>query len=149
VLVGGLGMGFTLRATLDVMPPDATVVVSELMPAVVEWNRGPLGALTEYALDDRRVQVEIGDVLTTLREGVGRFDAILLDVDNGPDWTVDPQPEGLMGIAGTTTYRFRAKQTGTTTLEFAYRRAWDDGAAPVKVVRYDVTVRKAAFFDLF
>ena len=67
----------------------------------------------------------------------------------GPDWTVDPKPEGLMGIAGTTTYRFRAKQAGTATLEFAYRRAWDDGATPFKTVRYDVTVRKAAFFDLF
>jgi inhibitor of cysteine peptidase len=68
---------------------------------------------------------------------------------NGPDWTSDPKPEGLMGVAGTTTYRFRATQAGTTTLEFAYRRAWDDGIAPVKVVRYDVTVRKATFFDLF
>jgi predicted secreted protein len=68
---------------------------------------------------------------------------------DGPDWTADPKPEGLMGVPGTTTYRFRAKEAGTSTLEFAYRRAWDDGAPPVKVVRYDVTVRKAAFFDLF
>src|SRR6185295_10643999 len=62
VLVGGLGMGFTLRATLDLLPPDATVVVSELLPAVVEWNRGPLGALADHPLRDRRVRVAAGDV---------------------------------------------------------------------------------------
>ena len=67
----------------------------------------------------------------------------------GPDYTPEPIPAGMMSVAGTTTYRFRAKQAGTATLEFAYRRAWDDGATPVKTVRYDVTVRKAAFFDLF
>src|SRR5262245_31625824 len=55
VLIGGLGMGFTLRATLDVLPDDATVVVAELVPAVVEWNRGPLGPLAERPLTDRRV----------------------------------------------------------------------------------------------
>src|SRR5687768_10788300 len=58
VLVGGLGMGFTLRATLDLLPPDATVVVAELVPAVVEWNRGPLGPLASHPLDDRRVAIE-------------------------------------------------------------------------------------------
>ena len=62
VLVGGLGMGFTLRATLDTLRPAATVIVAELVPAVVEWNRGPLGALAAEPLVDRRVQVEIGDV---------------------------------------------------------------------------------------
>ncbi len=84
VLVGGLGMGFTLRATLDVLPPDATVVVAELVPAVVEWNRGPLGPLAGHPLKDRRVQVEIGDVAATLGASARRFDAVLLDVDNGP-----------------------------------------------------------------
>ena len=84
VLVGGLGMGFTLRATLDLLPPDATVVVAELVPAVVEWNRGPLGPLAGHPLKDRRVTVEVGDVAGTLRASTRRFDAILLDVDNGP-----------------------------------------------------------------
>ena len=67
VLVGGLGMGFTLRATLDLLPPDATVVVSELVPAVVEWNRGPLGPLAGFPLKDKRVVVDEGDVAATLR----------------------------------------------------------------------------------
>jgi spermidine synthase len=84
VLIGGLGMGFTLRAALDVLPADATVVVAEIIPELVAWNRGPLGPLADHPLDDRRVQVEVGDVADALREGVGRFDAVLLDVDNGP-----------------------------------------------------------------
>lgn len=84
VLVGGLGMGFTLRATLDFLPPDAIVVVAELLPAVVEWNRGPLGPLAGHPLKDKRVRVEVADVGATLRSGSSEFDAVLLDVDNGP-----------------------------------------------------------------
>ena len=88
-LIGGLGMGFTLRATLDLLPADATVVVAELVPAVVEWNRGPLGALAGHPLKDERVRVETEDVAETLRSagrsGSGQFDAVMLDVDNGPD----------------------------------------------------------------
>lgn len=84
VLVGGLGMGFTLRAALDILPPTATVVVSEMFPAVVDWNRGPLADLARRPLDDARVQVEAQDVLVTLRAHPDRFDAVLLDVDNGP-----------------------------------------------------------------
>ncbi len=84
VLVGGLGMGFTLRATLDLLPRDAEVVVAELVPAVVEWNRGPLGPLAEHPLKDRRVKVDARDVSDVLRSAVSRFDAVLLDVDNGP-----------------------------------------------------------------
>jgi spermidine synthase len=84
VLIGGLGMGFTLRATLDLLSPEATVVVAELVPAMVEWNRGPLGSLAGHPLSDKRVRVETGDVAVTLRSGRGQFDAVLLDVDNGP-----------------------------------------------------------------
>jgi spermidine synthase len=84
VLVGGLGMGFTLRAALDLLPPHAHVLVSELVPAVVEWNRGPLGPLAGHPLKDVRVQVAVEDVAVTLRRNPGRFDAVLLDVDNGP-----------------------------------------------------------------
>lgn len=84
VLVGGLGMGFTLRATLDFLPPDAIVEVAELVPAVVDWNRGPLGPLAGHPLKDRRVRVHVSDVAVTLAAQCGRFDAVLLDVDNGP-----------------------------------------------------------------
>jgi spermidine synthase len=85
VLVGGLGMGFTLRAALDRLPAAATVVVAELVPAVVEWNRGPLGPLAGYPLDDPRVRLEIGDVAETLRQNPRGFDAVLIDVDNGSE----------------------------------------------------------------
>ena len=84
VLVGGLGMGFTLRATLDLLPQNARIVVAELVPAVVEWNRGALGPLARHPLEDKRVQVEVNNVTITISRTPGKFDAVLLDVDNGP-----------------------------------------------------------------
>jgi spermidine synthase len=84
VLIGGLGMGFTLRATLDLLSPSATVVVAEIVPAVVDWNRGPLAALAGEPLTDSRVRVEVDDVAVTLASRPLQFDAVLLDVDNGP-----------------------------------------------------------------
>ena len=78
VLVGGLGMGFTLTATLSALPRSATVVVAELVPGVVEWNRGPLGEFAGRPLSDPRVEVVVGDVLATLRSSQARFDAVLL-----------------------------------------------------------------------
>ncbi len=89
VLIGGLGMGFTLRAALDHLPADARVVVAELEPTVVEWCRGPLAELTSRALDDPRATVEIVDVADRITEaaqagGASRYDAILLDLYEGP-----------------------------------------------------------------
>lgn len=84
VLVGGLGIGYTLRAALDVLPPTATVVVAEIVPEIVEWNRGPLATFAGHPLDDRRVRVEIADVAAVMRSHPAGFDAVLLDVDNGP-----------------------------------------------------------------
>jgi spermidine synthase len=97
VLIGGLGMGFTLRATLDLLPQEATVVVAEIVPEVVDWNRGPLGSLAGQPLEDERVRVVVDDVAITLGSQRGQFDAVLLDVDNGPtaltaennDWLYD------------------------------------------------------------
>ena len=85
VLVGGLGMGFTTRAALDALPPGGTVTVAELVPAVVAWNRGPLADLAGRPLDDPRTRVEVKDVARVIAETTERFDAILLDVDNGPE----------------------------------------------------------------
>ncbi|HTZ98855.1 MAG TPA: hypothetical protein VMB02_00900, partial [Candidatus Aquilonibacter sp.] len=103
VLIGGLGMGFTLRAALDLLPADATVVVAEIVPTVVEWNRGPLGPLAGEPLNDPRVRVEIDDVAITLSARRGQFDAVLLDVDNGPEAFAGSNNAGLYddrGIAG-------------------------------------------------
>ncbi|MFN2377763.1 MAG: spermidine synthase, partial [Candidatus Binatia bacterium] len=97
VLIGGLGMGFTLRAVLDVLPPRSEVVVAELFASVVEWNRGPLAALSADALSDRRVRVEITDVRRVLDASGTGFDSILLDVDNGP--------EALTTLANAAIYR--------------------------------------------
>jgi len=85
VLIGGLGMGYTLAATLALMPPGGMVVVSEIVPEVVEWNRGPLGPLAGNPLDDPRTRLEVRDVADVIRGNESRFDAILLDVDNSVD----------------------------------------------------------------
>ena len=112
VLVGGLGMGFTLRATLDLLPPDATVVVSELVPAVVDWNRGPLGPLARHPLKDKRVVVDLNDVAATLRTSPRRFDAILLDVDNGPAAFTASHNAGLYDDRGLAAARAALKPGG-------------------------------------
>ena len=84
VVVGGLGLGFTLREVLNSVGPQTNVVVSELVPAVVRWNRVHLGSLTDDAITDPRVTAYEGSVLTLLQKNVGAFDAVILDVDNGP-----------------------------------------------------------------
>lgn len=122
VLVGGLGMGFTLRATLDLLPDDATVVVAELVPAVVEWNRGPLGPLADHPLRDRRVEVDQRDVADTLRSSPGRFDAILLDVDNGPDAFTSSGNARLYSDAGLSAARTALRGSGV----LAVWSAWED-----------------------
>ncbi len=85
VLVGGMGMGFTLAAALKAVSQSSQVVVAELVPEVIEWNKGPLGECAGRPLDDNRVQVHVGDVaeLFILRQAT--YDAVLLDVDNGPE----------------------------------------------------------------
>lgn len=85
MLIGGYGMGFTLRAALSGLRADAQVVVSELVPAILEWARGPMAELTAFCLDDPRVSIRQGDVGEVIASARERFDAILLDVDNGPD----------------------------------------------------------------
>jgi spermidine synthase len=82
VLIGGLGLGFTLRAALDNLGRDAQVVVAELMPQVVEWNRNPAYPLASAAIADGRTEVVLGDVALLIVKSVARFDAILLDADN-------------------------------------------------------------------
>jgi spermidine synthase len=122
VLIGGLGMGFTLRATLDLLPPGATIVVAELVPAVVEWNRGPLGPLAGHPLDDRRVEVALGDVADTLRGSQHRFDAVLLDVDNGPKAFTASHNTRLYDDKGIEAVRKSLKPGGV----LAVWSAWDD-----------------------
>ena len=85
LLIGGLGMGFTLAAALKAVGPKARVIVAELIPGVVEWNRGPLAHLAGRPLEDARVAVRVQDVALSLQTEEAAFDGILLDVDNGPE----------------------------------------------------------------
>ena len=101
VLIGGLGMGFTLRAALDLLPADARVVVAELDSAVVKWCRGPLADLTQCAVNDPRVSVETDDVAAVIisasRKGAERFDAIIIDLYVGPGVDSDEHYDPFYG----------------------------------------------------
>jgi len=121
VLVGGLGMGFTLRAILDTLPPVATVVVAELNPTVVEWCQGPLAALTENAVNDPRVTVEIGDVAQRIRRsavngGDERFDAIVLDLYRGPHAKTHHSDDPLYGSRAIENMRAALKPCGVVAV---------------------------------
>lgn len=116
VLIGGLGMGFTLRATLDLLPSHATVVVAELVPAVVEWNRGLLGPLAGHPLNDKRVRVETEDVAVTLGSRPGQFDAVLLDVDNGPAAFAASNNAGLYDDLGIAVVHAALKKEGVLAI---------------------------------
>jgi spermidine synthase len=85
LLIGGYGMGFTLRAALAKLAPSARITVAELVPEIITWARGPMAALTAGCLDDPRVTLMMGDVAAAIGETRACYDAILLDVDNGPD----------------------------------------------------------------
>ncbi|MEE4175815.1 MAG: hypothetical protein V2I57_16340 [Xanthomonadales bacterium] len=100
VVIGGLGMGFTLAAALATVRADAEVTVAELVPGVVEWNRGELGDRAGRPLDDPRTRVFAGDVAELLRDGSPRWDAIALDVDNGPEGLTQDENDWLYSPAG-------------------------------------------------
>jgi spermidine synthase len=112
VLIGGLGIGYTLRAVLDILPGSADVVVAELIPEVVAWNRDRLGAAAGYPLADPRVRVEIRDVAKLLADAPARFDAILLDIDNGPHTPVRPANAPLFAPSGLSLIRGALRFTG-------------------------------------
>ncbi len=100
LLIGGYGMGFTLRAALAKLGPDAKITVAELVPAILDWARGPMAELAAGCLDDPRVELVIGDVATTIAAATRRYDAILLDVDNGPDGLTHPSNDRLYSPGG-------------------------------------------------
>ena len=105
VLIGGLGMGYSVRTALDILDNDAQVVVAELVPAVVEWNRGVLADLAGRPLDDRRVELHVGDVVQLIKTARGEYDAIMIDIDNGAEAIVRKGNDWLYSLPGlTTTY---------------------------------------------
>lgn len=134
VLVGGLGMGFTLAAALRNVGPDATVTVAELVPEVVDWNRGPLGEVAGHPLNDPRTRVHVGDVAELLRAQAGTFDAILLDVDNGPEGMTSEGNDWLYAPAGLATIRAALRPGGVLAV-------WSVEAVP----RFTTALNRAGF----
>ncbi|HYW07515.1 MAG TPA: hypothetical protein VE913_11190 [Longimicrobium sp.] len=132
VVIGGLGLGFTLRSALRALPADARVVVAEIVGKVIEWNRNPDFPLAADALADPRVELVHDDVANVLREGRGAFDGIMLDVDNGAD--------PLTVVANARLYRRAGIDMAVAALRpggrLAYWSAYDDP-------RFATTLRKA------
>lgn len=100
VLVGGLGLGYTLRAVLDEVGEDTSVTIAEFVPEIVDWNRRLLGGLNDHPLADPRVQVVVGDVYDLIRKSPQKFDVIMLDVDNGPRALAQVKNQRLYSDAG-------------------------------------------------
>lgn len=134
VLIGGLGMGFTLRAALAIAPADARIEVSELVPEVVAWARGPMAEVFDGSLDDARTRVIVEDVGAIMRRARGTYDAILLDVDNGPDGLSRPGNDSLYSSAGLARARGALKRGGVLAV-------WSQGPDE----RFAQRLRKAGF----
>ncbi|MDZ7662626.1 spermidine synthase [Thiohalophilus sp.] len=123
VLIGGLGMGFTLAAALAHCGEQAAITVAELVPAVVAWNRGPLGVCAGYPLRDPRVSVQEGDVAQQITRGEQYYDAIVLDVDNGPEGLTHKKNNWLYGMDGLNAMYGALRPGGVLAV-------WSAGAAP-------------------
>ncbi|WHO76362.1 spermidine synthase [Rhizobium sp. BT03] len=139
VLIGGLGMGFTLRAALAILPGDAGVTVAELVPAVVAWARGPMAEVFKGCLDDPRVAIHQGDVGEAIRAGKNAYDAILLDVDNGPDGLTRKSNDRLYDFAGLRAARDALRPGGvlavwSSSQDPAFTRRLGDSGFSVDVV---------------
>jgi spermidine synthase len=134
VLIGGYGMGFTLRAALAVLGAEARVTVAELVPKIVEWARGPMAALTAGCLDDARVTLVEDDVGAAIAGGRGAYDAILLDVDNGPDGLTRLENDRLYTMTGLERARAALRPGGVLAV-------WSAGPDP----RFARRLRDAGF----
>ncbi len=142
LLVGGYGMGFTLRAALAVLGRGAKVTVAELVPEIIDWARGPMAALTAGCLDDPRVRLVAGDVAAEIGAGASRFDAILLDVDNGPSGLTRAANDGLYSMRGLALAKAALRPGGILAIwsaapDAAFSRRLKDAAFKVE----EVTVR--------
>ena len=139
MLIGGYGMGFTLRAALAVLPAEARVTVSELVPEIIDWARGPMAELADGCLDDSRVTLVLDDVTAVLAAEVGRYDAILLDVDNGPDGLSRVANDRIYSMAGLAKAKAALKPGGIVAIWSAApdavfaRRLKDSGFAVEEV----------------
>jgi spermidine synthase len=124
LLIGGYGMGFTLRAALGLIGKDGKAIVAELVPKIIEWARGPMAELAAGCLDDPRVELVETDVALIIAGARGEFDAILLDVDNGPDGLVRDENYQLYSRAGLIAAREALRPGGVLAI-------WSAGPDPV------------------
>lgn len=134
VLIGGLGMGFTLAAALAVLPDNAEVVVAELVPGVVKWNQEVLGICAGYPLSDKRVTVMVTDVGEVINRATESFDAIILDVDNGPEGLTHPENDDLYSLQGLEAAYYALRRSGVLAV-------WSATAVP----KFTGVLRKAGY----
>ena len=123
LLIGGLGMGFTLRAALAVLGPEARIMVAELVPAVIAWARGPLADIFGDSLRDPRADIRSADVVDVIRSHAAAFDAILLDVDNGPEGLIRKANDALYDFGGLKAIRRALRPSGVLAV-------WSSGPNP-------------------
>jgi spermidine synthase len=123
LLIGGLGMGFTLRAALAVLGPEARITVAELVPAVIAWARGPLAGIFGDSLRDPRADIRSADVVEVIRSHAAAFDAILLDVDNGPEGLIRKANDALYDHSGLKAVRRALRPSGVLAV-------WSSGPNP-------------------
>jgi len=139
ILIGGLGLGFTLRAALDRLPRSAKVDVAELVPEVARWNKTICGAYAGHPLKDRRVRLLIEDVGKVIAGSTAKYDAIALDVDNGPDALTHPGNANLYKRAGLERSRTALREGGVLAVWSAFPsrtfRKWLEIVGTVKQVR--------------
>ena len=135
IMIGGLGMGFTLRAALGAFGAEAQIVVAELVPAVVRWARGPMAELFDGCLDDWRVELVEADVAALIRATTAPYDAILLDVDNGPEGMTQSANDHLYSLRGLAAARAALRAGGVLAV-------WSQGPDRAFAGRFE----KAGFF---
>src|SRR5450631_3867505 len=134
LLIGGLGMGFTLRAALAVLGTEARIVVAELVPAVIAWARGPMADIFGDSLDDPRASIRSADVAEVIQAHASAFDAILLDVDNGPEGLIRKANDALYDLRGLRAIRRALRPGGVLAV-------WSSGPHPAFAKR----LRNAGF----
>lgn len=134
LMIGGLGMGFTLRAALAVLGPEARIVVAELVPAVILWARGPLAHLFGASLEDPRASIREADAVDVIKSQASAFDAILLDVDNGPEGLTRKTNDALYDLKGLGVARTALRPGGVLAV-------WSSGRNP----KFTWRLRKAGF----
>ena len=134
LLIGGLGMGFTLRAALAVLGPKARITVAELVPAVIAWAQGPMAEIFGGSLDDPRASVVCADVIDVIQSHPSAFDAILLDVDNGPEGLIRKANDALYDLSGLKAIRRALRPGGVLAV-------WSSGPHP----EFSKRLRNAGF----